>query len=72
MIDLAGKRAFDRVHLTAQPAHPVDQTALVAERAGGCTFVIRMAHGSNLKPSRCMLHGSRPSRRIGIDRAADH
>ena len=29
----AGKRTFDRVHLTAQPAHPVDQTALVAERA---------------------------------------
>jgi hypothetical protein len=32
---LTGERAFDRVHLTAQPAYPVDQTALVAERARG-------------------------------------
>jgi len=32
---LAGEGALDRIHLTAQPAHPVDQPPLVAERAGG-------------------------------------
>src|SRR6516165_11456159 len=65
---LAGERPLDRLDLTAQPAHPVDQPSLVAEPPCGRTFVIRVvANGSALSEARAlasMLHGSRSSRRI--------